>query len=318
MEILPKLVWHYGEPFADQSAIPSFYLSELTRRHVTVALNGDGGDEDFAGYDRYAQNALVNRARWVPKPLLHAAASVLGRVGGDPGSRSLRARVARRADTLTLAPWDRYAMWMSYFRETELPDLYTPELRAELGDRRTAPSLVRDLYLGSDAAAFVDRLLDVDVNSYLPGDLLVKMDIATMAYSLEARSPLLDPEVMELGASLPAHLKLRGTEKKVVMRDALRGWIPDEILDRPKMGFGVPIVDWFRHDLREWTRDILLDPVARDRGWFDPGYVEATLDRHAAGLEDASSRIWALLVLEMWLREFVDSPRASAPALAAT
>jgi asparagine synthase (glutamine-hydrolysing) len=139
-----------------------------------------------------------------------------------------------------------------------------------------------------------------------------------MAYSLEARSPLLDPEVMELAASLPAELKMRGTEKKVILRDALRGWIPDEVLDRPKMGFGVPIVDWFRHDLRDWARDILLDPSTRERGWFDTGYVESTLDRHAAGLEDASSRIWALLVLELWMREFVDRPRAATAALAST
>jgi asparagine synthase (glutamine-hydrolysing) len=139
-----------------------------------------------------------------------------------------------------------------------------------------------------------------------------------MAYSLEARSPLLDPEVMELAASLPAHMKLRGTEKKVILRDALRGWIPDDILDRPKMGFGVPIVDWFRHDLRDWARDILLDPTARERGWFDMGYVETTLERHASGIEDTSNRIWALLVLELWLQEFVDKPRASMPALAAT
>jgi asparagine synthase (glutamine-hydrolysing) len=160
-------------------------------------------------------------------------------------------------------------------------------------------------------------MLEVDVETYLPGDLLVKMDIATMAYSLEARSPLLDPEVMELGASIPARLKLRGLDKKVILRDALRGWIPDDVLDRPKMGFGVPLVDWFRGDLSDWSRGILLDPSTLGRGYFHEPYVRETLDRHVAGIEDTSPRIWALLVLELWLREFVDNAsRVSAEAVA--
>ena len=161
--------------------------------------------------------------------------------------------------------------------------------------------------------ALVDVMLEVDVRTYLPGDLLVKMDIATMAYSLEARSPFLDPEMMQLAASIPAEMKLRGMEKKVVLRDALRGWIPDEILDRPKRGFEVPLVDWFRGDLRGFAEDVLLDPVARDRGTFSPQAVRALLDGHQAG-QDHSHRIWALLMLELWQRDFVDRP----PALAAS
>jgi asparagine synthase (glutamine-hydrolysing) len=169
---------------------------------------------------------------------------------------------------------------------------------------------------GASGDALVDVMLEVDVETYLPGDLLVKMDIATMAYSLETRSPLLDHEVMELAASLPADLTLRGMEKKLALRDALRGRIPDEILDRPKMGFGVPLADWFRGDLQGYVKDILLDPLACDRGYFDPGYVRAMLQRHASGPEDFGHRIWALLVLELWLRDFVDQP-LHAPAGAA-
>jgi asparagine synthase (glutamine-hydrolysing) len=196
---------------------------------------------------------------------------------------------------------------MSYFDWLQRDRLYSPEFASLIGES-LAPSVIADPWHAASGDAPIDVMLEVDVETYLPGDLLVKMDVATMAHSLEARSPFLDPEVMELAASIPAELKVRGTETKVVLRDALRGWISDDILDRPKMGFVVPIVEWFRHDLRDWVRDILLDPQARQRGWFDHRYVEATLDRHARGIEDASPRIWALLVLELWLREFVDTP----------
>ena len=154
-------------------------------------------------------------------------------------------------------------------------------------------------------------MLEVDVESYLPGDLLVKMDIATMAHSLEARSPLLDVAIMEFGASIPAGLKVRGLEKKVLLRDALRGWLPDAILDRPKRGFAVPLAGWLRTELREWAREILFDPRTAARGYFDQAYVERMFARHVAGEEDASPRIWALLVLELWHREFVDDRRVA-------
>ena len=316
VELIPRIVRQYGEPFADSSAIPSFYLAELTRQHVTVALNGDGGDESFAGYTRYIGNLVARRLERLPLPIRKAIGAVGERmpVKGEVSSTLNRAR--RLARSLTLDPAGRYARHMSFFDWLQRDQLYSPEFQDLLGES-LAPSVIADPWNAATGDAPIDVMLEVDVETYLPGDLLVKMDIATMAYSLEARSPFLDPEVMELAASLPADLKLRGTEKKVVLRDALRGWIPNEILDRPKMGFGVPIVDWFRHDLRDWTRDILLDTVARERGWFDYGYVQATLDRHARGFEDASPRIWALLVLELWLREFVDSPQPAAPALAA-
>jgi asparagine synthase (glutamine-hydrolysing) len=196
---------------------------------------------------------------------------------------------------------------MSYFDWRQRDQLYSPEFQNLLG-ASLAPSVIAHPWHAASGEVPIDVMLEVDVETYLPGDLMVKMDIATMAHSVEARSPFLDTEVMELAASLPADLKVSGAEKKVALRDALRGSIPDDILDRPKMGFVVPIVDWFRNDLRDWTRAVLLDPRARQRGWFDHRYVEAMLDRHAQGVEDASPRIWALLVLELWLREFVDSP----------
>ena len=153
-------------------------------------------------------------------------------------------------------------------------------------------------------------MLDVDVQTYLPDDLLVKMDIATMASSLEARSPLLDHELMEFAASLPASCKLRGREKKVALRAALRGWVPDEILDAPKRGFRLPLADWFRGELRDYARDVLLDRRALGRGYFREDYVRSLVERHVAGSQDHSQGIWTLLMFELWHQEFVDvAPR---------
>jgi asparagine synthase (glutamine-hydrolysing) len=315
MEILPRLVWHYGEPFADQSAIPSLYLAELTRRHVTVALNGDGGDEDFAGYPRYAANALMNRLDWVPGWLARGAAWGLDRLGPGPGARSPRTRLRRLAKGLSLAPYDRYAMWVAYFTERDRAELYTPELRASLGGKRTAPSVIRKPWLESDATTYVDRLLDVDVNANLPGDLLVKMDIATMAHSLEVRSPLLDHRFMEVAARLPAATKLAGRRTKLIFKRAMRPWIPDEILDRPKMGFGVPLAEWFRGPLRDLPGDVLLDPRSLGRGYFRERSVRDLIDRHLRGAEDTSNRIWAMLQLELWMRTYVDAERPEQVAM---
>jgi asparagine synthase (glutamine-hydrolysing) len=315
MEVLPKLIWHYGEPFADQSAIPSFYLAELTRRHVTVALNGDGGDENFAGYARYVGNSVVDKLGWVPKPLARGAARVTGRIGPGYAANDFRSRLVRVSRALAMDPIDRYAMWMAYLPEHDRAALYTPEFRAALPDDRLALHVVRDPYEASTATTEIERLLDVDVNSYLPGDLLVKMDIATMAHSLEVRSPLLDHEFMEMVARLPAGAKLKGKTTKVAFKDALRGWLPDHILDRKKMGFGVPIGDWFRGALADLPGEILLDPRSLDRGYFRPEAVRAIIDRHRSGAEDTSNKIWSLLQLELWLRTYVD---VATPAPVAT
>ncbi len=306
VELIPRIVRQYGEPFADSSAIPSFCLAELTRRHVTVALNGDGGDESFGGYGRYHGNPFARRLErrldHLPLPLRSAIGAVGERMPAKGRRRNAWNRARRLARSLALDPAARYARVMSYFDWRQRDRLYTREFKGLVGES-LAPAVISEPWVAANCNEPVDAMLAVDVETSLPGDLLVKMDVATMAHSLEARSPFLDPEVMELAASLPAELKVRGSEKKIGLRDALRGWIPDEVLDRPKMGFAVPISDWLRHDLRDWARDILLDPVARDRGWFDHGYVETTLDRHVQGVEDAWPRIWALLVLEIWLRE---------------
>jgi asparagine synthase (glutamine-hydrolysing) len=196
-------------------------------------------------------------------------------------------------------------MWMAYFTERERERMYTPEFRAHL-QHRTAPRVVRDAWELSDAADPVNRLLDVDVNTYLPGDLLVKMDIASMAHSLEVRSPLLDHEFMELCAGLPGRWKLQGGTTKKLFKDALRPWLPSELLDRRKQGFGVPLDDWLRGPLRELPHEVLLDPATVARGMFRREYVAGLIDDQLSGKRDNAGRIWTLVQLELWQRTFVD------------
>jgi asparagine synthase (glutamine-hydrolysing) len=305
--IIPKVARHYGEPFGDPSSVPSFYVAEMARRGVTVALNGDGGDENFAGYHRYVTASRTHRiASLLPTPARRAIGAVGGRteMRGDPARTANRAR--RLARSLALSDRDSYSRAMELFKPEERRRLYAGGFADRLRDE-PKPQLLEAVWDGATADELVNRMLEVDVNTYLPDDLLVKVDIASMAYSLEARSPLLDHRLMELTAPLPGSLKIRGTDRKVVMREALRGWIPDRILDGPKRGFGLPMVGrWFRHELRGYITDVLTDPAAIDRGYFDPSYVRELLDRHQDGSRDNSTQLWALLMFEIWHREIVD------------
>jgi asparagine synthase (glutamine-hydrolysing) len=304
VEMLPKLARHYGEPFADHSAIPSFYLAEMARRDVTVALTGDGGDEVFGGYGRYAHGAMIERLDAIPAGLRSAAASLAGRVRADGDVNSFRNRFRRAASLLPLPPEQRYVRAMSRFGTDLREGLYGPELLAALGEDSAAATIVEP-WLGSTATNPIDRMLDVDQQTYLSGDLLVKMDIATMAYGLEARSPLLDQELVALGASLPARFKIRGREKKIALRAALRGVVPDSHIDRTKQGFQVPMAEWLRTDLAELARETLLGGDAASRTYLRQDAVAGLLGRHLAREEDNSSLLWSILSFELWHREVV-------------
>jgi len=309
IEMLPKMIRHYGEPFADASALPSFYLARFAGEHVTVALNGDGGDESFAGYPRYATNLALAQLDRIPRPLRQAAGALARHVplGGDP--RTMRSRLGRFAMALALDREARYLAQTSTFTPAARTQLYTPEHMALIDESRAAETLLGPWH-SSSAPDLLDQFLDVDVNSYLPGDLLTKMDIATMAYSLEGRSPLLDHELMELVASLPADMKVARGQGKRILRSALRGWVPDAILDAPKQGFELPAARWFRGELRDFTREVLLDPSATSRGWFREQEVRRLLDEHVAATHDHNRRLWNLLMLELWCKETFDGPRS--------
>ncbi len=305
IEIVPEIVRHYGEPYADASAIPTFYLSEMTRRHVTVALNGDGGDELFAGYSRYVANGLAARLEHLPLSVRRAAAAAAGRLGGGEVS-SVANKARRLLEGLPMEPAQRYRRYVAWFDDRQREQLYTDEF-ARVARASAHADQLDTAWHAASGRHVVDIMLEVDTATYLPGDLITKVDIATMAHSLEARSPLLDHQVMELAASIPADLKVRGSEKKWILREALRAWLPGEVLDRPKQGFSVPVGDWFRHELRDLARDVLLDGDSLARGYFRPQVVGAMLDRHLAGTHDESKRLWSLFMLELWHREFTDS-----------
>jgi asparagine synthase (glutamine-hydrolysing) len=304
VELLPKLARHYGEPFADHSAIPSFYLAEMTRRQVTVALTGDGGDEVFGGYERYAHGAILERLDAVPAGLRASVAALAARVRGDGDLKSRRNRLRRAAALLPLTPRDRYVRAMSRFGLDLRDGLYTPEFRAAL--EGSAAETITEPWQASTALDPIDRMLDVDQQTYLPGDLLTKMDIATMAYGLEARSPLLDQELVALGAALPARFKVRGREKKIALRESLRGVVPDEHIDRAKQGFQVPMAEWFRTDLRELARETLLGGSAEGRGYLRQDIVAGLLQRHLDCAEDNSSLLWSMLSFELWQQQVVE------------
>jgi asparagine synthase (glutamine-hydrolysing) len=301
LDVLPDLVWFYNEPFADSSAIPSYYLAKMTRQHVTVALNGDGGDESFAGYQRYLANIMAGRLSGLPlaarRLLSHSARAIPARLGRSAS------RAKRFIGALAETPENRYVRWMCHFDRSELPALCSPEFLSGLSLDPFAPMLAT--YAATDAPDFIDATLDVDVQHYLPGDLLVKMDIATMAHGLEARSPFLDRDVMEFSATLSSDMKLHGTTKKHLLKKFARQYLPAEIVDRPKMGFGVPLQRWLATELRDLTRDLLLGSRFRERGYFDPAYVRGLLREPVTGRR--TWQVWNLLLLELWHREFIDN-----------
>jgi asparagine synthase (glutamine-hydrolysing) len=313
VEIFPKLVWHYNEPYADASAIPTYYLSQLARRYVTVALNGDAGDENFAGYRRYIPTAPAQRFDRLPASLRKAVGGVARNVPAPTRSDSIMYKGRRWLRLLSDTPEGRYARRVMIFDPELKSEMCEPAFLAAAGDDGE-PRLLLDAFARSDASEFVDALLDVDVNHYLADCLLVKVDIATMAHGLEGRSPLLDHEFMEFAASLPADFKLRGTTTKYIFKQAIRDLVPADIIDRPKKGFSVPLDLWFRNELREMSADMLLDSRAQQRGYFKPGTVKRMLDEHWRGVASWQNHLWTLLMLESWHRTFIDERPSAAPA----
>jgi asparagine synthase (glutamine-hydrolysing) len=311
--VLPEIVRHFEEPMADMSAVPTYYLAKMTRTGVTVALNGDGGDEAFAGYDRYRVFRAARRLALVPGPLRRWAGSIASHLPESERPRAKMRVVKRLAATVALDEGDRYALWLTIFDAARKAALYTGDMNARFGavDSR---DYLRRAFARCAGAQGVDRLLYADTVTYLPGDLLVKMDRMTMAHSLEARSPFLDHRVLELAASLPPGYKLRGGTGKYILKKALAGIVPAEIRGRAKMGFGVPVGRWFRRELKPMAYDVLLDARAAGRGYFRPEAVRALLNEHQGRRVDHGHRIWALLILELWHREFIDGPAAGSGA----
>jgi asparagine synthase (glutamine-hydrolysing) len=296
VEILPSLVRHFGEPYADSSAIPSWYLAKLTRERVTVALSGDGGDELFAGYGRHLGNDLAERWQKVPVRLRESAERLArSRTVADFGG----SRIGRFADAAAMRRADRYRAWAGVFN----PDLARALSNGLSADERVVPdefARVADL----DA---IDSLLAVDTNFYLPTDLLVKVDITSMAHSLEVRSPLLDRDLAEFVASLPSSLKLRRFTTKYLLKKAAEGLVRPANLRRPKRGFAVPIAHWLRHELRDFVHDHLRHSRLAEAGLLRQSAMDELLDAHLDGTKNYAHHIWVLLMLELWHRAFIST-----------
>jgi asparagine synthase (glutamine-hydrolysing) len=306
LEVLPILVEHYGEPYADSSAIPTYYVARETRKHVTVALNGDGGDESFAGYERYAAMRLAERYHRIPAVLRESV--VRQAIELLPASETKRSRirdVKRFIQAASLPKVERYLRWVSVFDSEAKQDLFTENFARQTGGFSMASKL-DPWFARANGSGIVDASLLTDIMTYLPNDLLVKVDIATMANSLEARSPFLDHHVMEFAASLPEKYKLRGLTTKYLLKQMLRKLLPAENLDRRKMGFGVPIGHWFRGQLQPFLRETLLAEASLNRGLFRPEAVKRMVELHTRGEREFSAQLWTLLMLELWFQRFID------------
>jgi len=306
--VLPKLVWHYGEPFADPSAVPTYYVSEMARRRVTVALNGEGGDEAFLGYARYRAMRRLGQLDRLPRAARLGLARLLG---GAPEGLQRKLRLAQIRDILQAnpeAPAHRYAGTMVFFGDRDKAEGYGEAMSGRFAHStldRLAPYFAarEDLVSGANWA---------DIHTYLPDDLMVKVDVASMAHGLETRSPLLDHVLLEWAARIPAKVKMAGGTTKALFKAAMAPYLPREILNRKKMGFGVPLERWFRHELRELANDTLLSQRARERGVMRPDYVRRLLEQHSAGERNHHTRLWALLMLELWFRTWIDGAAETA------
>lgn len=303
-DVLPRLAWHYNEPYADESAIPTYYLAQMTRRHVTVALNGDAGDENFAGYRRYRASRSGAWFAALPAPartLLTAATRNASWLPDHP----LILRTRMWFDDVVAPPERRYASRLMHFRQALKTAVCSPEF-LEASEDDAPADLVVEAMRSSDGETFVERAMDADIQYYLPDCLLVKVDIATMAHALEGRSPLLDHQFMEFVATLPFDLKMRNGTQKYIFRQAARTILPNEVFARSKMGFGVPLDQWFRRDLLPMTRDLLFDGRLSARGYFRMTQVERLLDEHVRGVRAWHDQLFNLVMLELWHRTFLD------------
>ena len=306
LEVLPTLVEHYGEPYADSSAIPTYYVAKETRKYVTVALNGDGGDESFAGYERYFAMRLAEKYHKIPgvlrKNLIERAVDFV------PTSELKRSRardLKRFVKAASLPTVERYFRWVSAIDRQSKQNLYTESFKKEIGNYDSARFL-EQWFAKSNGNGIVDATMFTDQQTYLPNDLLVKVDIATMANSLEARSPFLDHKVIEFAASLPENIKLRGTETKYLLKKVASKIVPREVLYRRKMGFGVPLTHWFRGELKDFLRENLLSEKFSKRGIVKSEVVKKLVEEHINAERDHTFQIWTLLMLELWFQKFID------------
>jgi asparagine synthase (glutamine-hydrolysing) len=303
-DIVDELAWHFDEPFADSSAIPTYMVSKLAREHVTVILSGDGGDELFAGYTRYVTDRGRERFALLPRLVRQQLMQPLSqRLPHGAWGRNYLYNVA-------LDPLERYLDSVSVFTGLNKHSLYTEDFQAQLRLADKGLPSFQDYAARITSREPLDALLYIDSKTYLPGDILTKVDRMSMAASLEARAPLLDHKLIEFVTRIPARLKMKGNETKHIFKQAIRDFVPPEILNRPKQGFGVPIQQWINQQLRGRIRETLTGARAKSRGLVEARYVDLLLDEHERNRRDHSTQLWALFMLELWQQTFQDAAAA--------
>jgi asparagine synthase (glutamine-hydrolysing) len=303
LSVIDKLAWHYDEPFADSSAVPTYYVSKIAREHVTVALSGDGGDENFAGYRRYYFDQRENWIRsWLPssvrQPLFGALASLYPKADWAP--RIFRGKATFQ--NLARCPIEAYFRSVSGCSQEVTRDLLHPDVRKQLAGYDSV-DVLREHYERADSEDPLSRIQYVDIKTYLPDDILAKVDRASMANSLEVRAPILDHKLMELVARMPSSLKLRGIQGKYIFKKALQRYLPTSILYREKMGFAVPLAQWFRGELKELAYETIFS-INQDN-LLDWPKVEKIWGEHQRGFRNRSTELWNILMFRVWQRKFV-------------
>ncbi|MDA0338147.1 MAG: asparagine synthase C-terminal domain-containing protein, partial [bacterium] len=297
-DLMPELLDHFGEPFADSSAIPAFHLARMTRQDVTVALSGDGGDEVFGGYRRYtAWLWALKYQRWTPV-VARRAVDGLASCLHEPSvyyGHSVRKRLRRFLEFSAALEQDSTSSWAFFLLAQDKQALYSDSFATAIDNCPNA----------RQARACDMNLMQVDQMTYLPDDILVKVDRTSMACSLEVRAPLLDHRLVEYMAGVPMRWKVTLRERKILLRRIARKYLPDNIIDRPKQGFSIPLNAWLQGPLREWMEELLSSRSVEERGWFKPQAVRTLVDAHLEGRRDYSQQLWALMILEMWLRRQV-------------
>jgi asparagine synthase (glutamine-hydrolysing) len=310
--ILDRSVWHFDEPFADSSAIPTWYVSEMARQHVTVVLSGDGGDELFGGYDRYLPHPrVVAFDRYSPRALRRVAAMAASRLPHGVRGKNFLRHISRDDQ-------GRYLDAIRFYSADEKESLLTPDVVSGLtgiarGTRLDPETRLARHFDRFAALPWPSQMMRFDAETYLPEDVLTKVDRMSMAHSIESRVPLLDNEVIAFASALPAALKIKHGRRKHVLKEVAATLLPPAILNRRKQGFGVPLGSWFRGGLRELFADTLLSPVALQRGYFRPAFVRRIVNEHLAGKRDHTLRLWQLVVFERWYQQYVAAERSALP-----
>jgi asparagine synthase (glutamine-hydrolysing) len=305
INILSTVVKYLDEPFADSSALLTYFISKEARQYVKVALSGIGGDEVFGGYPRYIGAILSSYYDKAPFFLRNSLRSISFKIKSSTKGRDVPGWIKRFLEAGLLTPQERYLAWISYFDNKMKDEIYNPDIKKEINYKKDYVHF--DYFNELSNQDYLDRIVYMDINTYLPDDLLIMADRMSMANSLELRVPFCDHQLIESSFAIPYHLKIKGLKLKGLLKEMLTNILPEEILNKPKQGFMVPLADWLREDLREYSLEVLCRENIRKRGYFNPDYVQGILKKHFSGQENLTHQIWALLVLEMWLSNFLDN-----------